>query len=1108
MSHDVFISHSSKDKTIADAVCATLEAKGIRCWIAPRDILPGRDYGEAIIDAITQCRFMILVLSSNANRSPQVTREVERAVNKGVVIIPFRVEDVALSKSLEFFLSSPHWLDALTPPLEKHIEYLAETILLLKSQQASDGTLPSSTTQPLPPPAAAPTPVGQQTSPASATLEAGITFKDLVQNPEKLVGQRLGSYVLRQPIGKGGSGVVFNALNPRLGLQSCVKVFYPLRADVANVAKVIERGVRGVASLNHPNIVKVFDFGTLELADASSLYLVMEFVQGRNLSDWIRKLSVPETVAMAVKIAEALQAAHQCRYFDEAGFEQRGVLHGDIKPANIIIRPDNSPVLLDFMMVDMQRLLDRAIVPAPDLGMITAAYGTPNYMAPEQEELGIVTVKTDIYSLGKTFYELFYPGDSQRFFMMDSQGPGPAPDEPFKELRALLRRMTNEDQNQRPRDMAEVVDSLKAEVERATVPDYAREGSASISGSSAPVESDPDRVTQPLSPPRLTETLSTTALTQATISAPSAASAGKPGYLELLNANMQPVKRIELSREDVHLGRRDLVNDLADDPAAYRVSRYHALVSKSGERFYLRDLQSANGTFVNGQRISEPVVLSVGDQIQLGVNGPHLRVIKSRQITMQSAISESMPTFATTQAPAYGAPAESFDEAASAITGALSPEYAAKLNAPLYVDENVQFTVYRPRSVAPEKWYSLLAFAHLSGPMEDADKDEPDPVEEVRRQAQRVLGEQASNYQNLTQDTSQAIPREGEITFVPEMPGIEFNPPRRSFVWEEPVHREDFRLRAAANIDGQMVKGRLSVFLGSILLADIPLSIRVNGQPPAPALNSSLEGSQARPYRKIFASYSHRDRSVVDQFERFVEALGDRYLRDVTYLRAGEMWSDKLEEMISKADIFQLFWSTNSMDSPFVKREWEYALSLQRPNFIRPTYWEDPLPAKPEQRLPPEELMRLHFQRIQGGDDSQEPTAAPGHEPRLPISSPEFGGARLAASKGSDERATLSSAAERPPPDEQLFTPVERPAPPSMVPFGGSFGIAGDHRQAPPPGVTWECAPAPSLPSMSQSQPAGARRGVPVWLWLVPILILLVVALLGLLGVLLYLTRK
>lgn len=82
MAHDVFISHSSKDKAAADAVCAILEQRKIRCWIAPRDITPGKEWGEAIIDAISASRMMILIFSANANDSPQIRREVERAVNK------------------------------------------------------------------------------------------------------------------------------------------------------------------------------------------------------------------------------------------------------------------------------------------------------------------------------------------------------------------------------------------------------------------------------------------------------------------------------------------------------------------------------------------------------------------------------------------------------------------------------------------------------------------------------------------------------------------------------------------------------------------------------------------------------------------------------------------------------------------------------------------------------------------------------------------------------------------------------------------------------------------------------------------------------------------
>jgi predicted kinase len=128
MAHDVFVSHSAKDKPTADAVCAVLESQGIRCWVAPRDIIPGKDWGESIVEAIKGARVMVLVFSTNANNSQQIKREVERAVNKGIPIIPLRIEDVVPTASLEYFLSTPHWLDAFTPPLEKHLQFLAQII--------------------------------------------------------------------------------------------------------------------------------------------------------------------------------------------------------------------------------------------------------------------------------------------------------------------------------------------------------------------------------------------------------------------------------------------------------------------------------------------------------------------------------------------------------------------------------------------------------------------------------------------------------------------------------------------------------------------------------------------------------------------------------------------------------------------------------------------------------------------------------------------------------------------------------------------------------------------------------------------------------------------
>ena len=141
MPYDAFISYCSEDKKVADAVCGTLEANKIRCWIAPRDVVPGRTWSSAIVDAIGDSAVMVVIFSSHSNGSPQVLREIERAVNKGVSIIPFRVEDVVPSKDLEYFISSCHWLDAMSPPLEQHIGALAEAILALQRRS----TVPSPT---------------------------------------------------------------------------------------------------------------------------------------------------------------------------------------------------------------------------------------------------------------------------------------------------------------------------------------------------------------------------------------------------------------------------------------------------------------------------------------------------------------------------------------------------------------------------------------------------------------------------------------------------------------------------------------------------------------------------------------------------------------------------------------------------------------------------------------------------------------------------------------------------------------------------------------------------------------------------------------------------
>jgi hypothetical protein len=330
------------------------------------------------------------------------------------------------------------------------------------------------------------------------------------------------------------------------------------------------------------------------------------------------------------------------------------------------------------------------------------------------------------------------------------------------------------------------------------------------------------------------------------------------------------------------------------------------------------------------------------------------------------------------------------------------PRPADSAPRPRAVDENVQFTVFRPRRIPVETWCTVLAFAHLAERRPDAPPDTTDPVEEVRRQAAQVLGDAAARYVDTTQDSAEAIPRAGEITFALDLPDLEVNPRQRSFRWLEDIQREEFHVRAPRALDGTTVRGALRVYLGAIVVAEVALALRVeNAASTAP----DVESEHARPYRRIFPSYSHLDESIVQQVEAYARTLGDEYLRDVTHLRSGEVWSERLADFIRTADVFQLFWSRNSMASTWVRREWEYALSLGRPFFIRPTYWETPMPEAPD--LPPPALRELHFQR-------------------LPVALERTDGAPLAAP---EESVQVPPPAAAPPP---------RAAPPPPAPAPGS----------------------------------------------------------------------
>jgi hypothetical protein len=144
MARDVFISHSAQDKKVAETICSALEESGIRCWVAPRDVRPGRAFPGEITRAIQQSKVMLMIFSRHSNSSEQVLREVQLAVDCRVPIVRLRIEDLPLSDDLRYYLSTPHWLDALTTPLSKHIPPVRAALkeLLAQSPAEAEGATP------------------------------------------------------------------------------------------------------------------------------------------------------------------------------------------------------------------------------------------------------------------------------------------------------------------------------------------------------------------------------------------------------------------------------------------------------------------------------------------------------------------------------------------------------------------------------------------------------------------------------------------------------------------------------------------------------------------------------------------------------------------------------------------------------------------------------------------------------------------------------------------------------------------------------------------------------------------------------------------------------
>lgn len=257
--------------------------------------------------------------------------------------------------------------------------------------------------------------------------------------------------------------------------------------------------------------------------------------------------------------------------------------------------------------------------------------------------------------------------------------------------------------------------------------------------------------------------------------------------------------------------------------------------------------------------------------------------------------------------------------------------------------EPVQFSAYYPREVVPNDWQPLRAYVF-----------KPTAANAVSADAAKELGALLPSYRESERPAQVSIAEGALITATPALEGFQFNPPSAQVAFYEDWQRFDFKLRAVGAAPEQASNGRITFTVEGVIVADIPLSVYVGEADAA----STTPANATRPiYESIFCSYSHRDTQIVERVERVYKALGMTFLRDVVTLKSGQDWDAELLRLIERADIFQLFWSKAASESQAVRKEWLHALSLRRQDeaFIRPVYWEQPMPP------PAPELAAIHF---------------------------------------------------------------------------------------------------------------------------------------------------
>jgi TolB-like protein/tetratricopeptide (TPR) repeat protein len=272
-------------------------------------------------------------------------------------------------------------------------------------------------------------------------------------------GTRLGRYEIIGPLGAGGMGEVYRALDPRLERSVAVKVLPAAWAGNPERLGRFEVEARAAAALNHPYILAIYDIGSHE----GTPYLVTELLDGRSLSERIHegRLAPSEAVGIAIQIAQGLAAAHE-----------RGIVHRDLKPDNILIVRDDQAKILDFGLAKIRGALDKEAQTTAWETQAGALLGTFGYMAPEDVRGRGSDHRADLFAFGAVLFEML---TRERAFKADTslaaiaavlerQVPSPSslnPEVPAA-LDAIVGRCLEKDPSRRFQSAREIVQALRA----------------------------------------------------------------------------------------------------------------------------------------------------------------------------------------------------------------------------------------------------------------------------------------------------------------------------------------------------------------------------------------------------------------------------------------------------------------------------------------------------------------------------------------------------------------------------------------------------------------------------------------------------------------------